>query len=826
MPNRDATYNKIIAAFPDGGTYTIGANTYTLSVQDDGISSKFVEVYYDSSKELTFSNHVLRHRTRYTTSPQASNNCPETLEKATLQKDWERVDYQRTQSRFIPVWFNEEAGEDLSTGQSVSDIMAGKFPDHPAIKQLLVDHPNFNFENNQIYSKFTRCRYRVKFLDATGTPVYEMSLDQVPDAGSENPIVDIDLKIIKGNKDANDVMELFTIAAQLDDDFDLFSRGNIESIRDDLDIGVVAGQIAVPAGNVDALKDAIDLANEAYINHATGIHLEGGTYTLKGVDNDTDGPNGLPSIKRSIGITSCDDADPIIERDASQSTPPFRIFHISEAEGSGGDFNGSLSLTGITVRNGSTPHDGGGIFNRGQLFVRDGTITNNTALRGGGIANEGKRINESARAEIATLINCTIGSNTATISDPTDGGGGIRNDEGTELRLENCVVSGNRAEGGDGGGMLIKQKEIDNGGILEPRSVRVDGSSIVNNFCGNDGGGMSIRVGTVTVSNSTFYNNIAKQDAGGMDVEVGSFVKLINCTIGSNTAGIDSGGINNEGDVKLTSCTVGSNTAATDDGGGIKNNSGKVTLQNTIIANNHAPHNGPGYDGRNGIVGNINNNISQGNNLISNSADSRISFIETGDRKDKKNLAPRLSSYLDDGKPGHGHYPLDKDSPAIDAGADVLLRDPLLRADQLGRGRQVDGNGDGTAGVDIGAIELGAIDPPVVNDFVSELKGQRVTSYNPDPVPNGPAGTLTIKAIFSIKDGFPSIYRPFFKVVELSGGNLLLNADGGADGVGATLTPDAGDDGVLSDPFSVDFVIGLQERQKFIFSVDLLASLF
>lgn len=95
--NPNATYNKIIAAFPNGGTYSTKANTYTLSVRTDGISRKFVDIYYDNANnELSNSLHVLRHRTRYTTSPLASNNCPETLEQATLRKDEERVQYKST----------------------------------------------------------------------------------------------------------------------------------------------------------------------------------------------------------------------------------------------------------------------------------------------------------------------------------------------------------------------------------------------------------------------------------------------------------------------------------------------------------------------------------------------------------------------------------------------------------------------------------------------------------------------------------------------------------------------------------------------------------
>jgi hypothetical protein len=55
--------------------------------------------------------------------------------------------------------------------------------------------------------------------------------------------------------------------------------------------------------------------------------------------------------------------------------------------------------------------------------------------------------------------------------------------------------------------------------------------------------------------------------------------------------------------------------------------------------------------------------------------------------------------------------------------------------------------------------------------------------------------------------------------------HVLINADGGARGVGATLTPDVGDDQVLSPRESVDveFRIGLQTLQPFTFFVNVLA---
>jgi hypothetical protein len=67
-----------------------------------------------------------------------------------------------------------------------------------------------------------------------------------------------------------------------------------------------------------------------------------------------------------------------------------------------------------------------------------------------------------------------------------------------------------------------------------------------------------------------------------------------------------------------------------------------------------------------------------------------------------------------------------------------------------------------------------------------------------------------------------AIANPFFEVTVLTGGNVLVNADAGRGGPGATLSPDVGD-GVLSpgESTTVSFIIGLASREAFQFHVSL-----
>jgi YVTN family beta-propeller protein len=78
------------------------------------------------------------------------------------------------------------------------------------------------------------------------------------------------------------------------------------------------------------------------------------------------------------------------------------------------------------------------------------------------------------------------------------------------------------------------------------------------------------------------------------------------------------------------------------------------------------------------------------------------------------------------------------------------------------------------------------------------------------------AATLTNTSTIAIR-------APFFQVASLTEGNLLANADYAPGGFGATLTPDVGDDEVLSpgESRSIVFTIDLNTRSAFQFIVDI-----
>jgi hypothetical protein len=177
-------------------------------------------------------------------------------------------------------------------------------------------------------------------------------------------------------------------------------------------------------------------------------------------------------------------------------------------------------------------------------------------------------------------------------------------------------------------------------------------------------------------------------------------------------------------------------------------------------------------------------------------------------------LDPTLAN---NGGPTQQTHALVPGSPAIDAGGTDCTdaTGAPLTTDQRGKPRLVDGNGDGTPACDIGAFEFF----PIVNNLVA-LASDVTTAFDPTPVLNAPAGRFTVTATFTNRGETPLRF-PFFGVSQLTGGNLLLNADGGPGGVGATLTPHVEGD-VLAQGAEVtaQFVIGLQVRGQFTFFVN------
>jgi hypothetical protein len=452
-----------------------------------------------------------------------------------------------------------------------------------------------------------------------------------------------------------------------------------------------AANFACASGDVSCLVSAIHTANGN--GQANTITLAAGNYILTGVDNITDGANGLPSITGVLTIVGAGSDATFIQQD-SGANPQFRLMHVGAT--------GNLTLQRLTLRGCCRPGfsglqvDGAGLFNAGTVSIENFAVTGNftRAGRGGGIFNAG----------LMTITKSMISGNT-TLSGL---GGGIANVGA--LSISDSVITGN--DGGDGQAFLFHFKSaggIENFGTLtitnsniSRNTVRVGGGGI-SNVAGNvmiinctitenhappgDGGagGVDNSGGTLTIANSIVKGNLAAQFGGGVWNRSGT-TTIISTTFTENQAFQGGGAIANGGTTNVLNSTLSGNFAFNQIGqggccgpGGISNLSGSVTLQNTIIARNTTSSTAFDCDGV----------TSLGNNLIGTTSGCTVTLQPsdlTGD--------PGLDAFSDNGTPGNGHFPLLPTSRAIGAANDGAC--PPV--DQLGQPR--------IGHCDIGAIEF------------------------------------------------------------------------------------------------------------------------
>jgi hypothetical protein len=433
-------------------------------------------------------------------------------------------------------------------------------------------------------------------------------------------------------------------------------------------------------GDVEGLIAAINAAN-ACLQGATINLAPKGTYILTEVENFADGENGLPSITSQIIINGNGST---IKRGGSNS---FRIFHVS-----GG--LGNLTLNDLTISNGySGRGGGGGIFNIGTLILNNSIVSENStgpdyyeSYNGGGVFNTG-----TLHLINSIIIGNKAGDGIGGLCDESTGcsgsdgshGGGIYNTG--ILTLTNSTISSNAA--GSGGGSSCYKcgwNPVDGdggsgGGIYNAGKFSLTSSTISGNRAGggaNGGAGGGIcSTGPMTLTNSTISGN--RTDYGGGD-------------------GIDGsgGGIYSGGQAILTNSTIWGNrstygyheTSPYGEGGGIYS-AGTLELTNTIVANN--PKGGD-------CVGEI---LSKGYNIDS---DRSCNLVESTDLPGLDLITQiRLGPLADYGGATETHALL-ADSLAIDAGENGICS----QTDQRGVFRPFDGDFDGTAICDIGAVEF------------------------------------------------------------------------------------------------------------------------
>ena len=155
----------------------------------------------------------------------------------------------------------------------------------------------------------------------------------------------------------------------------------------------------------------------------------------------------------------------------------------------------AVTITGLTIQNGFTGGNGGGIANLAILAITNSTISGNSSrMGGGGIYNVGGTL---------TITDSTISNNSVNNS---GGGGGIRNIGSGTVTIANSTITGNAAAIHGGG--------IENGSASPTQTQLIITNSTITGNSAAVGGGVR-NLGTAKLTNTIIANSPSGSDCSG-----------------------------------------------------------------------------------------------------------------------------------------------------------------------------------------------------------------------------------------------------------------------------------------------------------------------
>jgi len=405
--------------------------------------------------------------------------------------------------------------------------------------------------------------------------------------------------------------------------------------------------------------------------------------------------------------------------------------------------SGPVAITDCTFSSNGATLGGGGVYAVGAsaFSVTRCTITDNDALPngfGGGLVYLGP--GTATVTDTKVLANRAFesggmtlsGSGTAQISNSefsdnvglSSSGAGLYASASMGVTIQNVAARRNLNLVGPGGGIVavgaavaVTDVEVSDNAALGAGGLAASGTTVTltrvralrNSASNGSGGGIVISGTTAAVSDSTIDGNVGRNLGGGLFASATS-LDLTGSTASNNRLISGTGGglaIFVTAPSSLTNVTISGNVS--DSGGGGMYSNGDITFRNVTFADNDAPsstsalyHNGGTATLVSSIVTGPVNQCGGAGMIVSGGFNIDSTGMCPGlTAPSDRVVDPQLGPLADNGGPTLTHLPA-ASSPAIDGGNPV----GCPATDQRGQMRPTDGNGDGSAVCDAGAVEF------------------------------------------------------------------------------------------------------------------------